>query len=127
MANIKARIHDSEELLTYPRVNRSGVENRGGNLVVTDPFHEDFSPFGKWVRVIAGTTYRAYGGPEEGGWWYDAFLEAFRLPVYAHTEEELVSLLEKVDALLSATQEEFRTEIRIASGSWPEFHPPQYE
>lgn len=46
---------------------------------------------------------RAYGGPEEGGWWYDCgqLVRAFRV---AHSEAEAIRLCRRANDLLHRLQ-----------------------
>src|SRR5947207_1725457 len=49
---------------------------------------------------------RAYGGPEEGGWWYDfgepQLTEGFPIPILVATEEEIFDANQKLNAWIEA-------------------------
>jgi len=123
--HIKATIRDSEELLSYSSRNPfSGhVDTWGGSLLVED----GETVHSRHVYIIAGTTGQAYGGPEEGGWWYNHFHADFRVEAVVRSESELVRILTKTDELLTLIQGNQDTQIRIGGEDWPEFQRPHYE
>jgi hypothetical protein len=51
---------------------------------------------------------RAYGGPEEGGWWYDTGMIAMTLRVCA-SEATAIALARRVNRLLDQIQRSRRT------------------
>jgi len=59
---------------------------------------------GKFVNVYLRE--RLYGGPEEGGWWFDAGTPLLRLETYGMVDQEALEVL--VDTL----QENFSRELR---------------
>ena len=125
--SIPADIVDVNEVLTHTMVNHftKEVDTWGGNLLAGD---EDVRIRGhRLVFILAGTTSQAYGGPEEGGWWYPHFHEAFRVEVSVSSEDELVTVLAKVDELLTLVQGPSYTQIRIGVDDWPHFQRPHYE
>lgn len=47
-----------------------------------------------WWHVNVYELDRRYGGPEEGGWWYDAGDVVHSIPVFTLTDEEIDRLLD---------------------------------
>jgi hypothetical protein len=79
-----------------------------------------------WLQS-AGTVYmgvvecdREYGGPEEGGWWYDSYTTHFRVSLHPTEVEEA---LPHVRALAKIIHRE-RTTV-VVSGSLPDYWPEQ--
>lgn len=125
--HLTAHVVDVNEILTHTMVNpfTKEVDTWGGNLLAGD---EDVRIRGsRLVYIIAGTTSQAYGGPEEGGWYYDHFHESFRIAVSVGSEDELITLLTKLNELLTLAQGPSYQEIRIGVEEWPEYRRPHYE
>ena len=94
-------VHDPYDLLDGNllapiRTDRHGEE-------VADDYEGEvflYDRFGRVVFISAGTTHRAYGGPEEGGWWYDHFETAFQFAATFENEEALKTTLDYITNLL---------------------------
>lgn len=124
---INARISDTDELLSYSAKDpfTGKVNAWGGTLLDAD---EDGDARGyRRVFIIAGTTTWAYGGPEEGGWYYDHFHDDFQVEVVVRSDQELLTVLAKVDELLTLVRGPEHTEIRVGGNDWPHFQRPHYE
>jgi len=52
------------------------------------------------VYISGGFLSSQYGGPEEGGWWYDHFTSILDVSVVVTKEEQLRAAIFHVDALL---------------------------
>lgn len=125
--HLPAQIVDGNELLTHTSKNpfTGEVDTWGGNLLAGD---EDVYLRGsRLVFILAGTTSWEYGGPEEGGWWYDHFHEAFRVAVSVDSEDALATVLTKVNELLTLVEGASHQSIRIGVEDWPHFQRPHYE
>jgi hypothetical protein len=63
-------------------------------------FDEHFAPrlIGAWFYVNAYAVTQLYGGPEEGGWWYDYGDPLASVPV--QTREEAIRVLKRLRAVL---------------------------
>lgn len=65
----------SDEASLHDEIAHAIIENRGGDLSSALEFDTREVKAARMVGVVAMTLVsrsRAYGGPEEGGWWYDA-------------------------------------------------------
>lgn len=124
---LNAQVVDCDELLLHSSVDpfTKEVTTRGGTLLVPD--EEGYPRRYRRVYILAGTTSCSFGGSEEGGWYYDHFNEAFRLEVSVDSEEALVTVLGKVDELLTLVQGVSYTQIRIGVEDYPYFQRPHYE
>ena len=74
------------------------------------PYHTDENGtvytqtrFTREVFISAGDVARRYGGPEEGGWWYDWFDSVLDLSLHVSSVEDLTTALTHVEALLRMT------------------------
>ncbi len=117
-----------------------------GNLV-PDHLYEDEqeeTPPPPFYTVCPFLVDRAYGGPEEGGWWYDVGEPAigpdFPVPVICHTREEAEVLAGYMQRTLNNTINvgRYPVESVLSNGSyqaqvceeWPKAYPdrrPHYE
>ena len=50
---------------------------------------------GRWVNVYL--LERLYGGPEEGGWWYDAGIPRISLPIDFLSTDDVEDLVEELE------------------------------
>lgn len=84
-----------------------------GNLLAPMRLNDDWDEVAKdephtftqtrWHRVVyisGGDLARAYGGPEEGGWWYDHFGPEIEVCLSVNTEEQLRQAVSHVEGLL---------------------------
>lgn len=74
---------------------------------VSDDYEGEVVLYDRFVRnvfISAGTTCRAYGGPEEGGWWYDHFDTSFQFAATFDNEEALKTALDYITNLLIIQQ-----------------------
>jgi hypothetical protein len=124
---LTAHVVDVNEILTHTSKNpfTGEVDTWGGNLLAPD--EEGYPRRHRLVYILGGFDVQAYGGPEEGGWYYDHFTETFRIETFVGTEDMLVDILKKVDELLTLTLGDIRTVIRIGVEDWPHFGRPHYE
>jgi len=108
-----------------------------GATVVTDGYGEHSCPHCEggvthvrddaatfWSVALYGTG-RAYGGPEEGGWWYDvgSLIQHSRVRVFEDYEEANVYLRQLWDQI---PKEDRRGEDRLAVCGWTERLPERH-
>ena len=82
------------------------------------------------VYISGGTTGRAYGGPEEGGWYYDFFDSQVEFCLSVNDEDTLRQAVSHVEALLRLRyphEDSSDLEIIIRTGDFFQQHRPHYE
>lgn len=81
------------------------------------------------VFISGGFLEQRYGGPEEGGWWYDAFDPQIEITMYPRNEEELIRALHNVASLvkLRTPWDDVRKEIIIRPDEYHQQSRPYYE
>lgn len=115
-------VQDSFELLDGELLTPYHVDEMGTVYTQTR--------FTREVFISAGDVSRRYGGPEEGGWWYDWFTSVLDLSLDVSSVEDLTTALTHVEALLRMTlpHEESRDlRIVIQPDSFYRQEPMRYE
>ena len=84
----------------------------------------------RMVYISGGSLRRAYGGPEEGGWWYDHFDPSVEVCVSVRDEDTLRRAISHVESLLRLQHdgEDIRNlEIIIRADGFFQQRRPHYE
>lgn len=111
-----ARIAD-----TYVReAHEEGTLEAGVTVTEADP-----------IYVNAYSVSRHYGGPEEGGWWYDAGTPLASVPMKADaTDEEIEKEKARLTELLGWPREPSQGRYSVNGGDdfevWVEDHPAEH-
>lgn len=81
------------------------------------------------VFISGGYTSRAYGGPEEGGWWYDHFTPTVEVEMVVSDADKLREAVSHVESLLRIQHGEDWDTLRIALQPHEPYRPgrPRYE
>ena len=82
------------------------------------------------VYISGGIMHRAYGGPEEGGWWYDHFDPWVEFCLTVNDEATLRKAIEHVDAMLRLRHDDDDVrdlEIILRADHFFQQHRPRYE
>jgi hypothetical protein len=131
-------IHQDDDVWLIPQ----GWENteEGAAFLGIDPpqpEEDEEEPAPKWWYLNLYLTNRAYGGPEEGGWWYDYYCPE-QLPDVAPcygpfaTEEEARTKREEIKPLLDIHNGDRRSDVNsvISDGCYVlliEGHLPKHQ
>lgn len=74
-----------------------------GELLTPEEDEEGYTPDKRYFRevFISGGIYNErYGGPEEGGWWYDSFDPQIEIVMYPKSEQQLIDAIRHVIGLV---------------------------